>query len=98
MIVIEGSVRLPAGGLDRARSAIETMVTASRAEVGCDEYAFAVDLLDPTLIRIVERWESRAALAAHFESEHMAAWRAAAADLGVSDRSLRLYEADPEPM
>ena len=98
MIVIEGTVRLPDGALEQARHAIEGLVSASRRETGCDEYAFSVDLLDPTLIRIVERWESRQALAAHFETDHMAAWRAAAADVGISDRSLRLYEADPEPI
>lgn len=98
MIVIEGTVRIPDDGLVRGRAAIEAMILASRGEEGCVEYAFSVDVLDPTLIRINERWESRAALAAHFDSAHMGAWRKAGAEIGVSDRDLRLYEATPEPM
>ena len=98
MIVIEGTVRMPADGLERGRAAIEAMILASRAEQGCDEYAFSIDVLDPTLLRITERWQSRQALAAHAASEHMAAWRAAGAEIGVSERSLRLYEAEPEPL
>ena len=38
MLLIMGTVRLPEGGLDRARAAMEKMVTASRAESGCFTY------------------------------------------------------------
>ncbi len=98
MIVIEGTVRIPEGSLADARPAMEAMIAASRAEDGCHEYAYSVDLLDPTLVWINERWESRAALAAHARSAHMGEWRSAAGEIGVSDRSLRLYEADPEDL
>lgn len=98
MIVIEGTVRMPEGGLVEARPAMEAMVAASRAENGCHEYAFSVDLIEPTLIRVNERWESRAALTAHARSAHMAEWLGVAAAIGVSERSLRLYEADAEDL
>jgi quinol monooxygenase YgiN len=77
---------------------MEAMIAASRAEDGCHEYAYSVDLLDPTLIWINERWESRDALQAHAQSKHMGEWRVAAAEIGLTDRSLRLYEATPEPL
>ncbi|KCZ91825.1 hypothetical protein HJO_11927 [Hyphomonas johnsonii MHS-2] len=98
MIVIEGTVRIPPSRLEDARSAMEQMVRASRAEPGCVDYAYAVDVLDAGLIRVSERWESRDALAAHFKTAHMATWRAFFPQLGISDRSLRLYEAEPEPI
>jgi len=94
MLLIMGTVRLPEGGLDSARTAMETMVTASRAEDGCFTYAYGQDVLDPTLIHVVERWRDRAALKAHAASAHMAEWRAAGADLGLHDRDLKLYDAD----
>jgi len=94
MLLIMGTVRLPAGGLDRARAAMEKMVTASRAEDGCLTYAYGQDVLDPTLIHIVERWHDREALRAHAVSAHMAEWRAAGGDLGLHDRDLKLYDAD----
>nr|WP_321439401.1 putative quinol monooxygenase [uncultured Hyphomonas sp.] len=98
MIVIEGTVRLPAESIDAARPAMEAMIRASRAEAGCLDYAYSIDVLDPGLVRVTERWESREALQAHFETPHMAAWRAEFAGLGITDRSLRLYEAEPEAL
>ncbi len=55
MIMLTGTFRLPADGLARALPAMSAMVAASRAEPGCIAYAYAQDLLDPTLIHVVER-------------------------------------------
>ena len=98
MIVIEGSVRVAPEKIAAARPAMEAMIRASRAEAGCLDYAYSTDVLDPGLVRVTERWESREALAAHFQTPHMAEWRAQFATLGITDRSLRLYEAEPEPL
>lgn len=75
---------------------MEKMVLASRAEPGCIDYAYAFDLMDDGLIRVSERWQDRDSLKAHFHTPHMAAWRAVWPSLNIQDRSLRLYEADPE--
>lgn len=98
MIVIEGTVRIPPENLEAARPVMEQMIRASRAEDGCIDYAYAVDVLEPGLVRVTERWASREALAAHFKAAHMATWRAFFPELGITDRSLRLYEAEPEPV
>ncbi|MFD2755762.1 putative quinol monooxygenase [Comamonas terrae] len=39
MLLIVGTVRLPAENLERAKPAMRAMVQASRAEPGCLEYA-----------------------------------------------------------
>ena len=96
MIIIEGTVRVDPAKIDAFRPIMETMIKASRAELGCIDYAYELDVLEPGLVRVSERWESRAALEAHFQTAHMAKWRAAWTDFGVGDRKLRLYEADPE--
>lgn len=96
MIVIEGSVRIPPENLEAARAVMEQMIRASRAEEGCIDYAYSIDVLDPGLVRVSERWENRAALTAHFKTAHMTTWRSFFPQLGITDRSLRLYEADPE--
>jgi len=96
MIVIEGTVRIPPENLEAARPVMEQMIRASRAEPGCIDYAYAVDVFDPGLVRVTERWETRAALTAHFAAAHMATWRSFFPQLGITDRSLRLYEANPE--
>lgn len=98
MILVLGTVRLPPENLDRARPAMAAMVAASRAEDGCLDYAYAEDVLEPGLIRVTEAWRDREALAAHFKTPHLAAWRAAFPDLSITDRNLRLHEAgEPEP-
>ena len=94
MIVVEGSFRIP--DIAAALPRMIAMITASRAEPGCVEYGYAMDVLDPTLVRVVERWESRAALEEHQHSEHIRDWRAGWLAMGLTDRELRVYEAEPE--
>jgi len=94
MLVIMGTVRIPAGALDVARPAMAAMLTASRAEDGCLVYNYAQDVLDPCVIHVSERWRDRAALDAHFATPHMAAWRAQFGAIGITDRDLTLYDSD----
>ena len=92
MLLIVGTVRLPAENLERAKPAMRAMVQASRAEPGCLEYGYAEDVLVRGLIHVKELWQDQAALDAHFASAHIAAWRAAWPGLGIGERDLRVYE------
>ncbi len=94
MIIVEGTIRV--ANPEAARPHMAAMIAASRAEHGCIDYAYAQDLLEPGLFRVIERWESRAHLAAHLQTDHIRAWREAWPMIGISDRQLRLYEADAE--
>jgi len=94
MIVVMGTVRIPPEKVEIARPVMTATVEATRAEDGCIAYAYAVDLLDPGLIHIAERWRDKAALAAHVKAPHMDAWRAAQPGLGLSERNIRIYETD----
>jgi len=92
MLLIVGTIRLPADGLDAARTSIASMVEASGAEAGCLEYSYAEDVLDRGLIHVTERWIDRKALDEHFESAHIAIWRATWAQLGIWESKLALFE------
>ena len=92
MLLIVGTVRLPADKLDEARPIMARMLDASRAEAGCMEYAYAEDVIDRGLIHVKERWSGQVALAEHFNSPHIAEWRQAWPRLGIRDRDLWLYE------
>jgi quinol monooxygenase YgiN len=99
MLILAGTLRVSADGLDRARPAMQAMIEASRAEPGCLAYSYAQDVLEPGLIHVHEAWTDRAALDAHFASAHIVAWRASWPDIGVHDRRLKLYETPgPEPI
>jgi len=93
MLLIIGTIRLPAGKLEEARPVMERMISGSRAEDGCHEYSYAHDVLDAGLIRVTEVWRDKAALDAHFRSPHIAEWRASWPALGIGERNLVLYEA-----
>jgi quinol monooxygenase YgiN len=56
MLLIIGTIRLPAGNVAAARGAMAAVATASRVEDGCIEYGYAEDVLEPGLIHIKERW------------------------------------------
>ena len=92
MLLIVGTIRLPAGKLQDARPVMARMIAASRAEDGCAEYSYAEDVLDPGLIHVKELWRDQPALDRHFASAHIAAWRLTWPALGIRDRDLRVYE------
>jgi quinol monooxygenase YgiN len=81
MLIVLAKAKVGEGAMEPARAAIADMVAASNAEDGCIAYAFTQDVLDPSVLHIVEKWQDEAALAAHFATPHMAAFGAAIAGL-----------------
>eukprot|EP01037_Dinobryon_pediforme_P006047 gene6047-6121_t len=82
MIIVAGWVRMAPEDIERLRSAATAMMHATQtSEPGCLDYAFSVDLAEPGLLRVIERWQDEAALAAHFATPHMATFNAAMAGL-----------------
>ena len=93
MIIVEGYVRFAdAGDFSRIRDAAFAQITASRAEPGCLEYTYALDVADPCMMRVLERWESWQALEDHFARPHMIPWRAALSGVTVAERNLHAHE------
>jgi quinol monooxygenase YgiN len=77
MIVVAGTVAVrPETRSDAIRAAL-AMAEATRTEAGCLSYRFFADLQDPNTFLVFEEWESEAALAAHFQTPHMAAFQQA---------------------
>lgn len=93
MLIVLAKATVPAGALEAAHDAIATMVAASRAEEGCLAYSFACDVLDPTILHIVEKWRDEEALRLHFTTPHMAAFQAAIARTGVQVTEALKFEA-----
>jgi quinol monooxygenase YgiN len=91
-VIVAGTVRVPHENIEALRPEMLKVLTATRAEDGCIDYAYAEDVADPGLIRVFEVWRDQAALDAHFKTPHMAVWRAAWPSFGVSDRRLLVYE------
>src|SRR5881392_2104786 len=73
MLIIAGTITVGAADRDRFLESRRDTVAKARAMKGCLEYAFSADAVDPTCVRLFERWESQdnvdAWLAAH-RGEH----------------------------
>ena len=77
MIVQHAVIPLDPDAREQGLDALRNLGRQSRAEDGVVTYRVAVDADDETLVRIVERYEDEAALAAHNESDHFAAFQEA---------------------
>lgn len=69
------------------------MIRATREEVGCLDYSFAVDLIDPDVMRIAERWVDPAALDEHFSIPRVAAFNRTLSNAGITGVSVRAHGA-----
>lgn len=75
MIVVNGIVKTTQADISALREAIATMERASREEQGCIDYTFSVEVSDPNVLRITEKWDDVDALRAHMATPHMAAFQ-----------------------
>ena len=77
MIVVNAVVESTEEDIAAMKGAIAIMEQKSQAESGCHDYTFSVELNNPRVLRITERWDSMAALTAHMHTAHMADFQAA---------------------
>ena len=66
MIVVNAVIESTEENIAGMKTAIAVMEEKSRAESGCIDYTFAVELNRPSVLRITEKWVDQAALQAHF--------------------------------
>jgi quinol monooxygenase YgiN len=92
MLIVAGEVVVEEGSIERVRAALRSMEEATRQEPGCLTYAFSVDVNDPGMVRIFERWESMEALQAHFGMPHMKTFNEAIGRIQPKSADVKLYE------
>ena len=92
MIVVNAVITATADTIAALKDAIATMETASRAEPGCHDYTFSVELNHPDVLRITESWASMEDLQAHFAMPHMADFQAAMAANPPQAVEAKFYE------
>jgi quinol monooxygenase YgiN len=97
LILVTGHLRVPPDKVEALRPHMRNVIEATRNEDGCILYAFAEDVLDPGMIRIVERWRDWPSLDAHGKAAHIAAWSAVVKDKGgVLSREVIAHAAGEE--
>jgi quinol monooxygenase YgiN len=76
MLIIAGTITVDPDNRDRFLALRQDTVAKARQMKGCLEYAFSADIVDPSCVRLFERWETE---------EDVAAWMVAhAADRPAS--------------
>jgi len=98
MIHVIATLEVKDGQRQTVLDAVKSIVPQVRAENGCIEYVPTVDLdagigaaPRPNVVTVVEKWESREALAAHLEAPHMLGMRDKVGDI-IVDRTIRVTE------
>ena len=92
MLVVAGTIHLDPAKKEEATAAAIEMMKATHTEPGNIEYAFTWDLVEEGMVRVIEQWEDQAALDAHFEAPHMAAFMAKMGGLGITSMDVKKYE------
>ena len=92
MIVVTGTIRLQADKLDAARPHLRALIEATRKEEGCIAYDFGEDAFDPGRLIASEAWRDEAALAAHLQTAHFAAWIGVVQTVAAGPPDLTVYE------
>jgi quinol monooxygenase YgiN len=93
MLVVMGEARFGAGEVDRLADVLRRTIEATRAEPGCLYYSYALDLIEPDLLRISERWADEASFEAHMQTPHMAALGEALRTAQIERLDLGAYQA-----
>ena len=85
MIHVLAEIRTHPGSRDAFVADLRALEPVVRAEVGCIEYAGAIDVatgiaaaapVREDVVMVIEKWTDEAALAAHLDAPHMNAHRA----------------------
>lgn len=79
-------------GVDAAREAFATLVTATRQEPGCELYDLVVNPEDPSTWLMLEKWTSRQAWEAHMRTPHVVDHNARADAFLAGPAELRFYD------
>ena len=87
-IIDTGVIDLDPAKRDAAIEAFTEVMTATRAEDGCESYVFSADVTDPGRFYVAEHWASEEAMTGHMASAHLAAFMGKMGGFGVTAASL----------
>ena len=93
MIVVNAIIESTEENVAGMKTAIAVMEEKSRAESGCIDYTFAVELNRPSVMRITEKWVDQKAIQAHFSEPHMADFQAVMAAYPPRSVTASFYKA-----
>jgi quinol monooxygenase YgiN len=94
MILVTGSIAAKPETIAEMTRVAREHVRRSRAEPGCISHHVSVDADDPLTLHFIERWESPAALKAHFAVRASRTLWTTLQDLAADPGAMHIYEAN----
>ena len=91
-IIVTGVIDLDPAQRDAAITAFTDCMEATRAEDGCEHYAFSGDLADPGRFHLSEQWATQAAIDTHMATPHLTALLGKMGELGVTSANLTKWD------
>lgn len=91
-IIITGVIDFDPSKRDEAIAAVTECMEATRAEDGCEHYAFSGDFTDLGRMYVSEQWASQTAMDAHSASPHLAALMGKMGAMGVTAATLTKWD------
>jgi len=92
LLLLEGTLVLKQGALEASKALFSDFAKACNLEEGCLEFSFSVDVTNPDLLNLRERFVDVAAFEAHQNAAHTIAFKKELYALGVIERDVRYYE------
>lgn len=95
-VAVLGAFEIHPEDLDAMKALAAAMAAETRKEPGCIEYRFGQDIGDPNRLLLSELWRDGKALAAHFQTPHLAAFVSGVRRLRLQRRCAVRYDVQDE--
>ena len=83
-VIVTGVFDLDPSLRETAIAVFTDMMERTRAEEGCEHYAFSADLTDPGRFHLIEQWTSLATNEAHVQTPHFPTFLEQLGGLGIT--------------
>ena len=92
MITVNAILETNSSNIAKIKSAIKEMEKETLNEKGCQDYVFSVELNNPNILRITERWDRMEDLEEHFKTPHMIQFQSVLEKNPVDKTTAYFYE------
>ena len=96
MLIVAGILKINPSKRPVLEAAFDKVREATLKEQGCLSYQIYVDRADPGTFLLFEKWESEAALNAHFATPHMAEFGKALGGADIVSADVNRYDVSRE--
>jgi quinol monooxygenase YgiN len=91
-VIVAGYVKVAPRDREALVKVLQTHVPRVRAKDGCIAYAFAVDVVDPDVVRMSEAWRDQQSLETHLADDEFQAVQKQLVHIEFVGRSVQRYD------